>query len=187
MQVDELSGRLAALIRPTVEAMGFDLVRARLSGGRARPVLQVMAERPDGAMSGADCAELSRALAALLDVEDPIAGAYELEVSSPGLDRPLTRPQDFERFEGYEAKLELVRARDGRRRFRGRLKGLKDGAVLLETTGQGPEPVIERLDFGDIAEARLVVSEEQIQASLKAGAAADKTGRARRPEQAERK
>lgn len=185
MQADEQSGRLAALIRPTVEALGFDLVRVRLSGGRARPTLQVMAERPDGGMSGADCAELSRALAALLDVEDPISGAYELEVSSPGLDRPLTRRQDFVRFEGREAKLELVRPRDGRKRFRGRLMGLKDGEVLLETTGQGPEPVIEKLEIGDIAEARLVVSEDQIQASLKSGAAA--SGRARPPKQAERK
>lgn len=168
MYTDEFGRHLHELLEPAVRAMGYDLVRVRYTGARTRPVLQIMAERPDGSMDVEDCAELSRAVSALLDVEDPIHGEYELEVSSPGIDRPLVRKEDFERFAGFDAKIELARPRDGRRRFKGRLKGFDGEAVLLEVTGQGPEPVTERLAYSEIAEARLLLTDELIRASLKA-------------------
>ena len=179
MHTDELSRQLYEILEPAVRGMGYDLVRVRYSGTQARPVLQIMAERPDGSMDVEDCAELSRAVSALLDVEDPIRGEYELEVSSPGIDRPLVRREDFERFAGFDARIELTRPRDGRRRFKGRLKGLDADTVLLEVTGQGPEPVIERLALAEIAEARLLLTEELIRASLKAEEERKKTGKAK--------
>lgn len=156
--------RIAALIEPTVEGLGFALVRVRLSGGR-RPVLQVMAERrADGQMSVDDCTTLSRALSALLDVEDPIASEYLLEVSSPGLDRPLVKAEDFSRFAGHVARVETVRPMDGRRKFTGRLVGLlADGAtVRIEVEGAALD-----LPFADITAAKLMLTDELIAASLK--------------------
>jgi len=157
----ESAARIEALIEPAVEAMGFHLVRVRFGGGR-RPVLQIMAERHDGTMSIDDCADLSRALSALLDVEDPVPGEYELEVSSPGIDRPLTRPGDYVRFAGFEARVETHAPIEGRKRFRGRVAGLDGESVLIDL----PEGRM-RLPFGAIAEGRLVLTDELIQASLK--------------------
>ena len=114
--------RLAAIVTPTIEGLGFELVRLRLMSGR-RMMLQIMAERPEGGIEVEDCARISRAVSAVLDVEDPISGEYVLEVSSPGIDRPLTRLKDFERWAGYEAKLETAELIDGRRRFKGVLAG----------------------------------------------------------------
>lgn len=179
MPTDEFGRHLYEMLEPAVRAMGYELVRVRLSGARARPVLQVMAERPDGTMDVEDCAALSRAVSALLDVEDPIQGEYELEVSSPGIDRPLVRPGDFKRFAGYEARIELVRPRDGRRRFKGLLKGVEGETVLLEVSGQGPEPVIERLGLSEIAEAKLLLTDDLIRASLKAEEARKEKTRAK--------
>lgn len=145
------------LIAPAVEAMGYDIVRVLLSGKR-RPRLQIMAERKDGAgMLVEDCAALSRAIEAILDVEDPIAEAYELEVSSPGIDRPLTRSADFERFAGHQAKFETALPVDGRRRFTGHLLGLKGDAVRLET--EDGEIV---LPCAVIAKAKLVLTDDLI-------------------------
>lgn len=158
--------RLAELLLPTIEGMGFRLVRLRLGGGR-RPVLQVMAERPDGTMEIEDCARLSRALSAVLDVEDPIEAEYVLEVSSPGIDRPLTRPGDFERWKGWEARLETAAPVGGRKRFRGRLAGMEDAEVLVEAG----EAVI-RLPFADLADARLVLTDALVAESLKGRGAA---------------
>jgi len=123
-----------AVIAPTIEAMGYDLVRVVLGGGK-NPTLQIMAERKDGQpMSVDDCADISHAASALLDVEDPISGAYMLEVSSPGVDRPLTKPADFERFMGEMARIEMRIPVEGRRRFKGRLMGLTDaGEVRIQT------------------------------------------------------
>ena len=122
---------IEAMIAPTLEAMGYVLVRVRFAGG-GRPTLQVMAERVDGAgMTVEDCAEVSRTLSALLDVEAPLPGAYLLEVSSPGIDRPLIRPADYQRFAGRQAAIETQRPIDGRKRFRGRLDGLAHGGVRL--------------------------------------------------------
>ncbi|HUF88076.1 MAG TPA: ribosome maturation factor RimP [Thermohalobaculum sp.] len=154
--------RLARIVTPTVEGMGFRLVRLRLMGGK-RPTLQIMAERPDGTMEIEDCAELSRALSAVLDVEDPIAGEYTLEVSSPGIDRPLTRPDDFSRWAGYQARLESDEPIDGRRRFKGTLTGLEGGAVLIETA-EGPA----RVPIHGLADAKLVLTDALVAESLKA-------------------
>ena len=145
------------MIAPAVEAMGYDIVRVLLSGKR-RPRLQIMAERQDGAgMLVEDCATLSRAIEAILDVEDPIAETYELEVSSPGIDRPLTRSADFERFAGYQAKFETASLVEGRRRFVGRLLGLEGAAVRLETKdGEIALPCAA------IAKAKLVLTDDLI-------------------------
>jgi ribosome maturation factor RimP len=152
--------RLAGIVAPTVEGLGFELVRLRLMGGR-RAVLQIMAERPDGGIEVDDCARISRAVSAVLDVEDPISGEYVLEVSSPGIDRPLTRLKDFERWAGYEARLETEEAIDGRRRFKGELAGVQDGEVLIEIA----EGTIG-LAFGMLADAKLVLTDALIAESL---------------------
>ncbi|MFO1209635.1 MAG: ribosome maturation factor RimP [Amaricoccus sp.] len=152
--------RLAAIVRPTIEGLGFELVRIRLMGGK-RAVLQIMAERPAGGIEVDDCAKISRSVSAVLDVEDPIASEYVLEVSSPGIDRPLTRLKDFERWAGYEAKLETGEPIDGRRRFKGMLQGIQDGEVLLEI----PEGTIG-LNFDMISDAKLVLTDALIAESL---------------------
>jgi ribosome maturation factor RimP len=152
--------RLAAIVRPTIEGLAFELVRLRLMGGK-RMVLQIMAERPDGGIEVDDCARISRAVSAVLDVEDPISGEYVLEVSSPGIDRPLTRLKDFETWAGYEAKLETAEPIDGRRRFKGVLAGVEDGEVLIEIA----EGTIG-LDFDMIADAKLVLTDALIAESL---------------------
>jgi ribosome maturation factor RimP len=162
--------RIVALIEPTVEGLGYALVRVRISGGR-RPVLQVMAERrADGQMSVDDCTSLSRALSALLDVEDPIGSEYLLEVSSPGIDRPLVKAADFRRFAGQVARLETVRPLDGRRRFTGRLLGLSEAGELVRIEVDGAACEIA---LGDIAQAKLVLTDELIAASLKQPTASD--------------
>jgi len=152
--------RIAALVEPTLEAMGFRLIRVRVTGA-GRPVLQIMAERADGRMNVDDCTEVSRAVSALLDVEDPIAGAYSLEVSSPGIDRPLIRAEDFEKYAGFVAKLETRAPVDGRKRFKGQLGLLTDGKLTIK--GEHGEAVIPLVE---IAEARLVLTDELIRASM---------------------
>ena len=160
--------KIADLIAPTLDAMGFQLVRVKLVGAQ-RPVLQIMFERDtggaphDGGVTVEDCAEVSRAVSAVLDVEDPIASAYRLEVSSPGIDRPLTKAADFERFKGYAAKVELGRPLDGRKRFRGRLRGVAGDTVVLQDEETGGE---QRLPVAEIANAKLVVTDDLIAASL---------------------
>jgi ribosome maturation factor RimP len=150
------------LIAPTLDAMGYSVVRVRYSGGD-RPVLQIMAERSaDGTMSIDDCAEVSQTVSALLDVEDPIPGSYNLEVSSPGVDRPLVKIADFERFAGFEAKVELSHPLDGRKKFRGALLGVDDETVKM-ATDQGEVA----LPFEEIAAAKLMLTDELIAASLK--------------------
>lgn len=154
--------RIKGLIAPTLEAMGYDLVRALVSG-RHNPLLQVMAERKDGrAMHVDHCVEISHTLSALLEAADPIAGSYTLEVSSPGLDRPLMKPADYARFAGRAAKIETVRPLDGRRRFHGRLAGIDGETVRLETP-DGPVAIA----FADIVRARLVVDDKAMQDALR--------------------
>jgi ribosome maturation factor RimP len=152
--------RLAAIVTPTIEGLGFELVRLRLMSGR-RAVLQIMAEKPEGGIEVEDCARISRAVSAVLDVEDPIGGEYTLEVSSPGIDRPLTRLKDFERYAGYEARLETAEMIDGRRRFKGVLAGVQDGEVLVEI----PEGTIG-LAYDMLADAKLVLTDALIAESL---------------------
>jgi ribosome maturation factor RimP len=159
--------KIFELIAPSAEAANFEIVRVRygLHDGRT---LQIMGERPDGTMIVADCEELSQLLSAILDVEDPISGEYNLEVSSPGIDRPLTRPKDFERWQGFEAKLELSEAIDGRKRFRGHLHGYENGEVLVEQELEGfPDPQVIGLPFRMISEAKLVMNDDLIRESLK--------------------
>ena len=152
--------RIETLIAPSLEAMGYRLVRVAVTGGRRVQVLQVMAERiDDRPMSVDDCTEVTHSVSALLDVEDPIEHAYVLEVSSPGIDRPLVRREDYERFRGHEAKLELATPIDGRRRFRGKLLGLEADRVRLNL---GTEVV--ELPLACIQRAKLVLTDELLAA-----------------------
>ena len=158
---DPLLARIGEIIGPAVEAMGFELVRLRFTGGDQR-TLQVMAERPTGEMSVDDCAELSRTISVLLDVEDPIAGEYILEVSSPGIDRPLTRQADFERFAGHIAKLEVIAPMEGQRRFRGKIAGVSEGIVQIVSNDGN----VADIPFDNISDAQLIITDELIRASL---------------------
>ena len=158
---------LDGLIAPIAEALGYSLVRVRMTGAQ-RPTLQVMAERADGLMDVDDCARLSHAISTAFEAEDPIEGEYVLEVSSPGIDRPLTRRRDFETYAGHEAKLDLKYPLDGRKRVRGMLKGLRGEDVVVETdlgpgTGRGELAV----PYTSIGEAKLVLTDELIAHDLK--------------------
>lgn len=155
--------RVAALAEPVLAAMGFRLVRVKMSG----PTLQIMAERPDGSFSIDDCEAVSRAMSPILDVEDVIASRYHLEVSSPGIDRPLVRPSDFEAWAGHEVKIEMAVPAAGRRRFRGRLEGYADGEVRLfvDNPEGGKDQVLVGVPFAGIAEAKLVLTDELIAAA----------------------
>jgi ribosome maturation factor RimP len=151
------AGHIETMIAPSLEAMGYDVVRVSFTGGR-RPTLQIMVEhRDETPMTVEDCATVSHSVSALLDVADPVATAYHLEVSSPGIDRPLVRPADYERFAGFEAKIELQRPLDGRRRFRGTLMGLDDDSVKLRI---GDASVL--LPLSAIARAKLVLNDALI-------------------------
>lgn len=162
--MDQLPNRVEELVAPTLDAMGYDLVRVRMIGTN-RLTLEVMAERQDGdAMTVDDCADISRAVSAVLDVEDPIPGSYALEVSSPGIDRPLVRLADYERFAGFQAKLEVDKLIDGRKRFRGQLAGTKGDMVRIVL----PEGEAE-VPFDRIIKAKLVMSEDLIAATRKPG------------------
>lgn len=153
--------KLAAIVTPVIEGMGYELVRLRLMGGKA-PILQIMADLPDGGIEVDDCAKISTALSAVLDVEDPIEDNYALEVSSPGIDRPLTRLKDFGRWAGYVAKLETNDLIDGRKRFKGTLAGIEGDEVLVEIS----EGTIG-LKFDWLAEAKLILTDELITEMLR--------------------
>ncbi|MCC5996237.1 MAG: ribosome maturation factor RimP [Oceanicaulis sp.] len=155
--------RICELAEPIAEALGLEIVRVRVMSGK-KTVCQLMAERGDGEITVADCARLSRALSEVLEQTDPIAGEYDLEVSSPGIDRPLTALAHFARWEGYEAKLELDRLVEGRKRFRGVLAGVEDGAVLMDIAGEEDTAVIP---FDWIADAKLVLTDALLSESLK--------------------
>lgn len=154
--------RLAEIVGPVIEDLGFELVRIRLMSGKST-TLQIMAERPEGGIEVEDCAQISTAVSAALDVEDPILDTYTLEVSSPGIDRPLTRLKDFETFEGYEAKIETTELIDGRRRFKGELAGVEDDEVLINI-----EEGTVGLKFEWLSDAKLVLTDDLIQEMLKA-------------------
>ncbi len=158
--------RLAEIVGPVIEDMGFELVRIRLQGGNT-PVLQIMADKPDGGIEVDDCADISTAVSAVMDVEDPIVEAYTLEVSSPGIDRPLTRLKDFDTFEGYEAKVETSELIDGRRRFKGTLAGIEGDEVLI-TISEGTIG----LKFDWLSDAKLVLTDDLIRDMLRARKAA---------------
>ncbi len=162
--------KLAGIVRPVIEGMGYELVRLRLMGGETK-TLQIMAEKPEGGIEVDDLAEINTALGAVLDVEDPIVENYTLEVSSPGIDRPLTRLKDFDTWDGYIAKIETSVMIDGRKRFKGALAGTEGEEVLIEIEDQGA-PVTIGLTFDLLAEAKLVLTDELITETLRARKAA---------------
>lgn len=149
--------RLLELLDPVAEAVGYEIVRLRLMGGEHARRLQIMAETPAGDMNVEDCARLSRAISEVMDAADPISGEYTLEVSSPGVDRPLTRLKDFETYEGLEARLELDRVAEGRKRFRGQLAGVEDGQVAIDLEGEEETALVP---FDWIVEAKLILTDQ---------------------------
>ena len=159
--------KMIALTSPIIESEGFELVRLRFTGSKTK-TLQIMAERPDGTMTAEECAKLSRALSVMLDEVDPIEDDYVLEVSSPGIDRPLTRLKDFERWAGFDAKLTLNTLVEGRKRFKGVLDGVEDDNILIDLEGEEETTLIP---FSLLDEGKLVLTDELIRESLRAAKA----------------
>ena len=155
--------RMAEVITPVIEDLGFELVRVRLMAGSNSKTLQIMAEKPEGGIEVDDCAAISTAVSATLDVEDPIEDPYTLEVSSPGIDRPLTRLKDFETWQGYEAKVETAEMIDGRKRFKGPLEGIEGDEILIAI-----EEGTIGLKFDWLAEAKLILTDTLIRDVLRA-------------------
>lgn len=164
MQKTPQAQKIESIIAPTAQSMGYEIVRVLMVGaGSTKPTLQIMAEKPDGTMDVEDCARLSQAVSALLDVEDAITEAYYLEVSSPGIDRPLTRAKDFDRYKGFDARVEIDEMIDNQKKFKGLLKGLEDKDVVIET-----ERGEARLPLSSIVKAKLLLTDELIKAHQKA-------------------
>lgn len=168
-----VAARVAGIVEPSLGGLGFRLVRVKVSQADGGTV-QIMAERPDGSMSLEDCELVSRTVSPLLDLDDPVGRAYRLEVSSPGIDRPLVRASDFARWAGHEAKIELKEMRDGRKRYRGTLRGLAPEeageALAIEVPGaKGEGPSLVHLPLANLGEARLVLTEALVRESLRRG------------------
>ncbi len=157
--------RLAEIVTPAIEALGFELVRIRLMGGNTR-TLQIMADRPEGGIIVEDCAKISTAVSLVLDVEDPVKDNYVLEVSSPGIDRPLTRLKDFDLWKGWEARIETTELIDGRRRFKGMVAGVEGDEVLVEIE-EGGQQVTIGLKFDWLSDAKLILTDELISEMLR--------------------
>lgn len=165
MRETGLAADVAAVAEPVLESLGFRLVRVSISSAQDR-IVQIMAERPDGSINVDDCEAISKQLSPVLDVADPISGAYRLEISSPGIDRPLVRASDFEDWAGHQCRIDLREPVEGRKRFKGELEGFEDGEVRLKTdTGQQG---VQHLGFpvALIAEAKLVLTDELIREAL---------------------
>src|SRR5499433_426994 len=160
------AARVAALAEPVLAELGYRLVRVRISGADGC-IVQVMAERPDGTMQIEDCEAASRALSPVLDVEDLVERAYRLEISSPGLDRPLVRRSDFERYAGHVVKVEMERPIDGRKRFRGVLAGVEGEAARIRNEDANAEPPEFLLPIDDMAEAKLVLTDALVTEALR--------------------
>jgi ribosome maturation factor RimP len=170
------AARIAALAEPVLAALGFRLVRVRISG-TSGCTIQIMAERPDGTITIDDCEAISRALSPVLDVADPVEGAYRLEISSPGIDRPLVRRSDFDRHAGHQVRVEMTTSVDGRRRFRGMLLGAEgDAARIRPDDGSGAASEV-LLPIGEMAETRLILTDALVAESLKRGKAAERASR----------
>ena len=178
-----LPARVAAIIEPVLGQIGFRLVRVRVSAAEGCTV-QIMAERPDGTLTIDDCEDISRALSPVLDVADPIEKAYRLEVSSPGIDRPLVRRSDFERYAGHLVKIEMEVPAAGRKRFRGILDGVEGDAAKLtrDDPKAGEDPAV-LLPIADMGEAKLVLTDELVSEALRAEKAAKRELRAAKKEQ----
>jgi ribosome maturation factor RimP len=171
MRESGLAAEIATLAEPVIEELGLRLVRVKISA-QGGTIVQIMADRPNGAISVDDCALISRRISPLLDAHDPIPGGYTLEVSSPGIDRPLVRPSDFEDWAGFEAKIELKELVDGRRRFRGILEGYEDGEARLRIELKDyDEPQIVGLPVALIGEAKLVMTDSLLKLAQSANAA----------------
>jgi len=167
-----LEARVAEIVEPVIVDLGYRLVRIRVNGNNGC-TLQIMAERPDGTMAVEDCEEISHAVSPALDVDDPISGAYHLEISSPGIDRPLVRAGDFERWAGHVVKIEMSVPQAGRKRYRGHIIGVEEGnAVIRMTDVQEGQDEAARLPLDEIGSAVLVLTDELIDAALKADKAA---------------
>ena len=160
--------KLLELLEPVAEAAGYDIVRLRMVGGDRARRMQIMAERPDGTMLVEDCAALSRAFSEVLDAADPVRGEYLLEVSSPGVDRPLTRLADFETYQGYEARIELDRLVENRKRFKGELAGVEGDNVAINLEGETDTAL---LPFAWISDAKLVITDRLLKRGAEARAA----------------
>ena len=172
------AARVALIAAPALAALGYRLVRVRISGAAGQTV-QIMAERPDGTMTIEDCELASRALSPVLDVADPIEGPYRLEISSPGIDRPLVRRSDFDRYAGHVAHVEMLVLVNGRRRFRGELAGTDGDCVRLRRSDAAGEPLEVLLRIDDMMEARLVLTDALIAESLRRSKQEERAARAR--------
>ncbi len=163
MEKTPLTAKIEKAISPTAQSMGYEIVRVLMVGiGSGKPTLQIMAEKPDGTMNLDDCSRLSQAISAVLDVEGVISDAYYLEVSSPGIDRPLTRLKDFETYKGLEVKIETDRPIDGQKKFKGKLIGTAEGGIVSLETEEG---ILRGLPFGQIQKAKLVLTDELIKSA----------------------
>jgi ribosome maturation factor RimP len=172
-----MAARVSAVAGPVLQGMGYRLVRIKISG-EAGCTVQIMAERPDGSMQIEDCEAISKALSPVLDIADPIDRAYRLEISSPGIDRPLVRRSDFERYAGHLVKIEMAVAHQGRKRFRGSLGGVVGNAVQLHRDDiPAGEDTDVLLVLEDIADARLVLTDELVAESMRRGKAAEREQR----------
>jgi ribosome maturation factor RimP len=182
-----IAARVAAISEPVLADIGYRLIRVKISGLDGCTV-QIMAERPDGTMTVEDCEAVSRALSPVLDVADPIDRPYRLEVSSPGMDRPLVRRSDFVRFAGHRIKVDMATAIDGRRRFRGVLLGVEDDAARLRRDDAAPGEADEVvLPIEEMAEAKLVLTDSLIAESLRRGKAAERAARRQRAQNRDRR
>jgi len=178
-----LPARVATIVEPVLEQLGYRLVRVRVSGSEGCTV-QIMAERPDGSMTVEDCEAVSRALSPVLDVADPIDKAYRLEISSPGIDRPLVRKSDFDRYAGHLVRIEMEVPVNGRKRFRGELTGTEgDTARLHRDDAREGEDADVRLPIGDMSEAKLVLTDELVTEALRREKAAKREARAAKREE----
>ena len=182
-----LPARVAAIAEPVIESLGYRLVRVRVSSSEGCTV-QIMAERPDGSMKVADCETISRALSPVLDMADPVECAYRLEISSPGIDRPLVRKSDFERHKGHLVKIEMEIPIDGRKRFRGQLAGIEGEAARLtrDDAAEGEDADV-LLPIAEMSEAKLVLTDELVTQALRREKAAKREARAARKEERHRR
>jgi len=171
-----VAGQISDLVEPVIADLGFRLVRVRIMGRDDSQTVQVMAERADGTISIEDCEAISRQLSVVLDAADVMPGAYNLEISSPGIDRPLVRPSDFEDWAGYQAKIELSELLDGRRRFAGALEGFEDGEIRIEVDLDQIGVQVIGLPVGLISEARLVLTDDLVRESLRRSKQSQKAG-----------
>jgi len=172
-----VAARVAAVAEPVLEGLGYQLVRIKISG-EAGCTVQIMAERPDGTMLIDDCEAISKALSPVMDVADPIQRAYRLEISSPGIDRPLVRQSDFERYTGHLVKIEMAVPHDGRKRFRGMLQGIENGLVRVTRDDakehKGAQEADVQLPLADVSSANLVLTNELIAESMRRGRDAER-------------